>query len=56
MQKMCITSKWIHRLAQDLVERLVMSQRTADLLFMPTGKKGEWQLEWPVTKRRMTTK
>ncbi len=24
------TSKWIHRLAQDLVERLVMSQRTAD--------------------------
>ncbi len=30
LQKRCITSKWIHRLAQDLVERLVMSQRTAD--------------------------
>ncbi len=25
-----ITSKWIHRFAQDLVERLFMSQRTAD--------------------------
>ncbi len=25
-----ITPKWIHRLAQDLVEKLVMSQRIAD--------------------------
>ncbi len=25
-----IISNWIHRLAQDLVERLVMIQRTAD--------------------------
>ncbi len=28
--KKCITSKWIPRLAQDLMERLAMSQRTAD--------------------------
>lgn len=29
-KKRCITSKWIHRLAQDFVERFVMSQRIAD--------------------------
>ncbi len=30
MQKKLITSEWIHRLAQDLVEKLVMSQTAAD--------------------------
>ncbi len=33
------TFKWIHRLPQDLLQRLVMSQMTADQLFRPTGKK-----------------
>ncbi len=40
LAKKAQTSKWIHRFAQDLVERLVMSQRTADELFRPTGKRG----------------
>ncbi len=35
-----ITSKWIHGLAQDLAEILVMSQWTADYLFGLTGKRG----------------
>ncbi len=46
----CWTSKWIHRLAQDLVEGLVMRQRTADKPFGPTGKKERGGREWPVTK------
>ncbi len=48
--------EWIYRFAQDLMERLDMSQRTADELFRPTGKKGAWQREWPVTKRHKTSK
>ncbi len=39
----------IHR--QDLVKRLLMSQRTADQLFRTAGKKGAWQWEWPETKK-----
>ncbi len=32
-------------------DRLAMSQRTAHWLLRPTGKKGAWQWEWPVTKK-----
>ncbi len=42
-----------HRLMQNLVSRLVMSQRTDDKLFRPTGKKGAWQWEWPITRNSL---
>ncbi len=50
-----ITSKWIYTLVQDLVQRLV-SQRTADQLFGPTGKMVAWQWEGLVTNRPITSK
>ncbi len=45
----------VHRLAQDLVERLVVSQRTADYLFGPTGTREAWQWEWPVANTHTRT-
>ncbi len=51
-----IISKWICRLAQDLVERLVLGQRTANSLFKTSCKKEAWQWEWPVSKTHMTSK